>query len=68
MNILDTDFERRGRESFAENAEEQPKRGASHEVETEINPKNIFLYFFSAPSAKPSRPLRSKNPSDFQTF
>jgi hypothetical protein len=40
-------FERRGREGFAEDAEESKK-------------KNKILNFFSALSAQPSRPLRSK--------
>jgi S-disulfanyl-L-cysteine oxidoreductase SoxD len=65
-------FERRGREGFAESAEEdrrKMKTKGSLNFGSQSFPflnlflfsiLNYFLYFFSALSAKPSRPLRSK--------
>jgi hypothetical protein len=65
-------FERRGREGFAESAEEDKERkrrqNLSQKQRLVFEISNAFYFwfyfciFFFAPFAKPSRPLRSKNP------
>jgi hypothetical protein len=61
-------FERRGREGFAESAEEDKERKRRQNLSQkqrlvfEISNAFYFCIFFFAPFAKPSRPLRSKNP------
>jgi hypothetical protein len=61
-------FERRGREGFAESAEKRRKRIQKKKIENFLNQYFLifgFHFVFSlssfAHSAKPSRPLRSKN-------
>jgi hypothetical protein len=63
-------FERRGRKGFAECAEggkRKPKEDKEEKyiefylkLQTAFSFLVLFLYFFFAPFAKPSRPLRSK--------
>jgi hypothetical protein len=61
-------FERRRRENFAEGAENKNQKmpkGESLLLRSHCNSvaghlSSFLLNFFSAPSAKPSRPLRSK--------
>jgi hypothetical protein len=59
-------FERRRREGFAENAKEDKEKTALVSMPIQKHFRYSFLYsfgiFFFAPFAKPSRPLRSKNP------
>jgi hypothetical protein len=64
-------FERRGREGCAENAEKKIQKRIQNrfrkllfefEFEFEFEFLTVFSLSSSAFSAKPSRPLRSKNP------
>jgi quinol-cytochrome oxidoreductase complex cytochrome b subunit len=67
-------FERRGREGYAEYAEKKYEKNTKLNSKSDWKLINLllqiavfflkfwFYFLFSAPFAKPSRPLRSKNP------
>jgi hypothetical protein len=54
-------FERRGREGFAEDAKRRQKKKWKSLAAYKTRSDEFFSFVFSAPSAQSLRPLRSKN-------